>query len=58
MSKLTSKVSYSKRGYNSMKTIIPQGIVQIMEIEHKDTLVWDIDKRDGEKVAVVRKKKG
>jgi len=57
MSKLTSKVSYSKKGYKSLKTIIPKGIVQIMEIEHGDTLIWDVDKRNGEKVIVVRAKK-
>lgn len=56
MSKLTSKVSYSKRGYNSLKTIIPKGITQIMEIEHGDTLIWDVDKKNDEKVIVVRKK--
>ena len=55
MSKLTSKVSYSKKGYKSLKTIIPKGITQIMEIEHGDTLIWDIDKKNGEKVIVVRK---
>lgn len=57
MSKLTSKVSYSKKGYKSLKTIIPKGITQIMEIEHGDTLIWDIDKKNGEKVIVVRKEK-
>ena len=57
MSKLTSKVSYSKKGYKSLKTIIPKGITQIMEIEHGDTLIWDIDKKNGEKVIVVRKGK-
>ena len=55
MSKLTSKVSYSKKGYKSLKTIIPKGITQIMEIEHGDTLIWDVDKKNGEKVIVVRK---
>ena len=56
MSKLTSKVSYSKRGYKSLKTIIPKGITQIIEIEHGDTLIWDVDKKNGEKVMIVRKK--
>jgi len=55
MSKLTSKVSYSKKGYNSLKTIIPKGIVGIMEIEHGDTLIWDVDKKDDKKVIVVRR---
>jgi len=57
MSKLTSKVSYSKKGYNSLKTIIPKGIVGIIEIEHGDTLIWDVDKKNNEKVIVVKKEK-
>ena len=56
MSKLTSKVSYSKKGYKSLKTIIPKGITQIMEKEHGDTLIWDVDKKNGEKVIIVKKK--
>lgn len=56
MSKLTSKVSYSKKGYNSLKTIIPSGIVQIMEIENLDTLIWDIREINEEQVIIVRKK--
>ena len=56
MSKLTSKVSYSKKGYKSLKTIVPKGITQIMEIEHGDTLIWDVDKKNGEKVIIVKKK--
>ena len=57
MSKLTSKVSYSKKGYKSLKTIIPSGIVQIMEIEHGDTLIWDVGEIDGDKVIIVKKTK-
>jgi len=57
MSKLTSKVSYSKRGYKSLKTIIPKGIVQIMEIEHGDTLIWDVGEIDRDKVIIVKKTK-
>jgi hypothetical protein len=57
MSKLTSKVSYSKKGFQSLKTIIPQGITQIIELEHGDTLIWDIDRKGGEKVIIVKKEK-
>ena len=27
-----------------------------MEIEHGDTLIWDVDKKNDEKIIVVRKK--
>jgi len=55
MSKLTLKVSYIIKGYNSLKTIIPTPITQMMEIQHGDTLVWDFEFVNGEKVIVVRK---
>ncbi|MCC7572069.1 MAG: hypothetical protein KO464_01620 [Candidatus Methanofastidiosum sp.] len=55
MSKVTSKVSYVKSGYNSLKTIIPTAISQLMELKNGDTLSWDVEFVNGEKVIVVRK---
>lgn len=55
MSKLTSKVSLSKKGYNSLKTIIPTAISQLIELNNGDTLSWDVEFVNGEKVIVVRK---
>jgi hypothetical protein len=52
MSKLTSKVSYVKKGSESLKTIIPSNL----ELKHGDTLVWDIEIVKGKKALVVRKK--
>lgn len=53
---ITSKVSYSKKGTKSLKTIIPQGIVQLMDLEHGDYVEWDIENRDGVKIAIIKKK--
>ncbi|HPX25050.1 MAG TPA: hypothetical protein PLD00_07325 [Methanofastidiosum sp.] len=55
MSKVTSKVSYTTKGYNSLKTTIPTAITQMMEILHGDTLVWDVEFVNGEKKITVKK---
>ncbi|MFO7966236.1 MAG: hypothetical protein R6U44_01385 [Archaeoglobaceae archaeon] len=52
---ITSKVSYSKKGTNSLKTIIPKGIAQLLDLEHGEYVEWDIENRNGEKVAILRK---
>lgn len=52
---ITSKVSYSKKGTKSLKTIIPQGIAQLLDLEHGDYVEWDIEYMDDEKVAIVKK---
>ncbi len=52
---IKSRVSYSKKGYQSLKTIIPKGVAQLLDIENGDELEWDIENRNGEKVAIVKK---
>lgn len=52
---IKSKVSYSKKGFKSLKTIIPKGIVQLLDLDNGDELEWDIENRNGEKVAIVKK---
>ena len=56
MSKLTSKISYAKRGYNSMKTIVPAAIVQMLELKKGDTFQWNIETRNKEKIIVIEVK--
>jgi len=41
--------------YNSLKTIIPTAITQMMEIQHGDTLTWDVEFVNGEKKITVKK---
>lgn len=55
MSKLTSKVSYVKKGSNSLKVIIPSSIAQLFEIQHGDEVSWSIEFLGNEKVIVIKK---
>lgn len=52
---LTTRVALAKAGTRSMKTTIPEGIVEYLELDGKDDLEWKMDMRDGYKVAVVKK---
>ena len=51
---LTTKVALAKAGTRSMKTTIPEGIVEYLELDGKDELEWKMDMRDGYKVAIVK----
>jgi len=39
----------------SLRATIPEGIVKTLKLLHGDTLIWDLEARDGEIVAIVRK---
>lgn len=52
---LTTRVALAKAGTRSMKTTIPEGIVEYLELDGKDDLEWKMDMRDGYKVAIVKK---
>ena len=52
---LTTRVALAKAGTRSMKTTIPEGIVEYLELDGKDDLEWKMDMREGYKVAVVKK---
>jgi bifunctional DNA-binding transcriptional regulator/antitoxin component of YhaV-PrlF toxin-antitoxin module len=55
MSKLTSKVSYVKKGSLSLKTTIPSFLSQLLDLKHGDTVEWDIETRKGKKVLILKK---
>ncbi|MGH9876994.1 MAG: hypothetical protein ACRD5H_05095 [Nitrososphaerales archaeon] len=52
---LKTRVALAKAGTRSMKTTIPEGIVEYLELDGKDDLEWKMDMRDGYKIAVVKK---
>jgi len=56
MSKLTSKLSYVKKGSESLKVIIPLALAQIMELKHGGIVEWDIETKKGKKVLILKKK--
>ena len=57
MSKETSKLSYVKKGARSLKTIMPMGVVNQLELKHGDILNWRIATENGETIVIVRKVK-
>jgi bifunctional DNA-binding transcriptional regulator/antitoxin component of YhaV-PrlF toxin-antitoxin module len=49
-------VASAKKGTKSLKTTIPEGIAEYLEISDKDELQWKMDMQDNQRVAVVNKK--
>lgn len=41
-----------------MKSTIPEGIVEFLQLQEKDELEWKMDIVNGERIAIVGKKKG
>jgi hypothetical protein len=53
---LLTKVASAKKGTRSLKTTVPEGIAEYLEISDKDELQWKMDMQDNQRVAVVNKK--
>ena len=53
---LLTKVASAKKGTKSLKTTIPEGIAEYLEISDKDELQWKMDMQDNQRVTVVNKK--
>lgn len=53
---MLTKVASAKKGTKSLKTTIPEGIAEYLEISDKDELQWKMDMQDNQRVAVVNKK--
>jgi bifunctional DNA-binding transcriptional regulator/antitoxin component of YhaV-PrlF toxin-antitoxin module len=49
-------VASAKKGTKSLKTTIPEGIAEYLEISDKDELQWKMDMQDNQRVTVVNKK--
>lgn len=56
---LESTVGIAKVGTKSLRATVPEGIVAFLGIQEGDKLEWKMDiQQDGERVAIVGKKKG
>ena len=53
---LITRVSLAKKGTNSMKTTIPEGIVEFLQLSDKDELEWRMEIQDQRRVATLKKK--
>jgi hypothetical protein len=54
---LTTRIALAKAGTKSMKSTIPEGIVEFLQLGDKDALEWTMEVKDNQRIAVVRKSK-
>lgn len=54
---LRSKVGLAKTGTSSLRTTIPEGIVEYLNLKPGDILEWSMEIIDSARVTVVRKVK-
>lgn len=52
---LRSKVGLAKTGTSSLRTTIPEGIVEYLNLKPGDILEWSMEIIDSARVTVVRK---
>ena len=50
-----TKISYVRKGSKSLKVIIPEGIADTLKLIHGDALEWEIEIKDNQVVAYVKK---
>ena len=54
---LTTKVAIAKAGTKSIKSTVPEGIVEYLQLEDKGELEWKMDTQNNERIAIVKKKR-
>ena len=54
---LTTKVAIAKAGTKSIKSTVPEGIVEYLQLQDKDELEWKMDTQNNERIAIVKKKR-
>ena len=52
---IETKVAVAKKDTKSLKTTIPESIVEYLQLEGKDSVEWQMGTRDDERVALVRR---
>jgi hypothetical protein len=53
---LESTVSIAKVGTSSVRATVPEGIVAFLNLKVGDKLVWQMEVKDSERMAIVTKK--
>lgn len=53
---LMTRVGLAKKGTKSMKTTIPEGIVEFLELSDKDELEWKMHVEDAGRMVFLKKK--
>ena len=54
-SNMETKLFPNRTGSLSLRATFPQGIVSALKLKEGDSVKWEIEARDGEIVAVVKK---
>jgi hypothetical protein len=54
---LITRVASAKKGTKSLKTTIPEGIAEFLELSDKDEIEWKMDVKDNERIALVKNNK-
>lgn len=54
---LITRIALAKAGTKSLKSTVPEGIAEYLQLEDKDELEWNMDMQNNERVAIVRKRR-
>jgi hypothetical protein len=53
---LMTRVASAKKGTKSLKTTVPEGIAEFLELSDRDELEWKMDTHNNQRTAIVTKK--
>jgi hypothetical protein len=53
---LLTRISSAKKGTKSLKTTVPEGVAEFLELSDKDELDWKMDVKNNEHIAIVKKR--
>jgi uncharacterized pyridoxal phosphate-containing UPF0001 family protein len=53
-----TRVGSAKKGTKSLKTTIPEGISEFMELSDKDEIEWKMHIQENRRMAIVQRKTG
>ncbi len=52
---LKTRIASAKAGTKSMKSTVPEGIVEFLQLEDKDELQWQMEVQKDERIAIDKK---
>ena len=56
MTSMKSKVSYVREGSKSLKSVIPESVVEVLKLVHGDEIDWEIEAESTGKFRVTVRK--
>ena len=52
---LMTRVASAKKGTKSLKTTVPEGIAEFLELSDRDELEWKMDTHNNQRTAIVKR---